>query len=205
VYVRTELDSWFIILVVAPLKQSEKLDSQYREKIMQQINITVADIIAPAEGKKQGKVVDTTGKKWGVWADKLHLYQRGGQYQIINYKTNNFNGVDYYVIDKIMPLGDTPTKPSYAASASAPTPAPTGKYGAPDDATAERIFVAGPLNKLFGNPNVNPLELTTDEIAGVVNNLREVWNRTFGFKFTAPTTGRTSIPDDMNDEIPDFK
>lgn len=165
---------------------------------MSNVVITVADINQPAPGKKQGKVIDTTGKTWQVWADKLYLYAPGQSYNI-TYKTTNFNGKDYYTIDQSAPAGSAAiappprgTTPTQRAAAVVP-PIPTvSDYQEAERIKRRDIFVQGILNNSAQNQDF--VSMQTEELIGFTEKLMIVWFNTLGKK---PQTAS-----DMNDEIP---
>lgn len=155
---------------------------------MADLVITVAETHEPRPGGKQGRVVDTSGKSWQVWGDKLNQFHIGASYKVEDWKTNSFEGRNFITINKFSVIGGA------AAPKAAAKPQHT-PYGSTDDKTAERIFVAGAYNNWMGKPGTDVP--TESECVGFVNMQRRVWTRTFGGK---PTFG-----DDMNDEIPSFE
>ena len=113
-----------------------------------------------------------------------------GQRCTILYSSREYNGKTYYTVDSV--------KSTANGAAAAPG---GGRYGVTDDATAERIFVAGALNAAIRNGGLVP----GDErgITEFVTRMRRVWANTFGNK--GGTTSETSRPaprDDMDDDIP---
>src|SRR5690348_15263993 len=92
------------------------------------VEITVKEIIQPKPGKKQGALIDTSNRRWQVWADKLYLYTVGGTYDILTTKTSSFNGQEYVTIDDMMPV-------VRQGASIHPTPnAPTAYTGSPQSA-----------------------------------------------------------------------
>jgi hypothetical protein len=143
--------------------------------------ITVAKVWQPFEpGGKKGKIVDTQGIKWGVFTDKLGLYQEGGTYDIeYDHWLNPRDGKVYHTIVESAPTGGAPQQA--APQAAAPiAPRPNGHI-APrqrtDPTDAERMFVCSILNAFVSANKVEP-DLTT--LVGDVNMLRDVWRNTFG-------------------------
>ena len=157
-----------------------------------EIRITVADVIYPAAGKKQGKIVDHTGKEWYVWGDKMAGYQRGGNYVINKYKTSDFKGKTYYTIEDVAPAGggiqsapqrsipETPIKLAMAPS---------------DHERRMDIFICGAFNNIMSNPNVNPAMLQAADMMEFVKRLKATWLSTL--------SGPPKPGDDMNDSLPD--
>lgn len=170
------------------------------------IQITVKDLSYPAPGKKQGKVIDHTGKEWQVWGDKMSGYQIGGSYVIHKYKTSDFKGKTYFTIEEVSPLpGQQRPAPPI------PIPAPSGMgtipySGGPTPTDTERrmdIFVCGAFNNIMSNPNVNPAMLQAPDMIEFVKRLKAVWVNTLGPN--RPGTPQRMVSNsDINDEMPDF-
>jgi len=163
---------------------------------MSQATITVAQIAPPAIGKKQGKVQDTNGGVWNVWADKLQLYREGVTYNIV-YETQEFNGHQFNVIKTSTPANGTPTgSPQLQTGVQLPQPAKQQPmFSAPAYTPKdEMIFVCGGFNNVMGNPATNPGTWTVAEMIDLVTKLRTAWRNTFG--------ARPSAGDDMNDSVP---
>lgn len=181
--------------------------------------ITVQNIVHPAPGKKQGKILDTMGRSWQVWADKIGQFYIGQTYEVLQSKVTNFNGATYVTIGEFRPLsGPTPsptvpvpqaqipiTQASVVAPARAATPPSIGE--------AERrmdIFVCGAVNNMLSNANISALEVSPADLMKFITMLKEVWKRTLGPNandYNQPTQTMTppapsQPPNDMNDEIP---
>lgn len=155
------------------------------------IQITVAELRPPAPGKKQYKLVDSTGKQWGVWADKANLYQIGQSYVVEKYKTNQFQGNTYYTIEEAAPLSTANGQGNVQRvepRVQAPPPQAIGVT-----LKDEIIFIAGQMNYAMSNPNVNPFSITTVERIKFINDCRTAWRNTFG---------KRQGDDEMSDEIP---
>ncbi len=153
------------------------------------IRITVADVMYPAPGKKQGQLVDQTGKKWYVWADKLHNYQKGSSYMVQKYKTSEFRGQTYYTIEEANPVGAGP-------GMTRPVPETPIKLAmAPSDNERRMdIFICGAFNNIMANPNVNPAMLEAADMINLVKRLKTTWLTALG---SPPRPGS-----DLNDELP---
>ena len=158
------------------------------------IQITVADVKYPAPDKKQGKVIDRTGKEWQVWGDKLANYHVGESYIVRKYKTSDFRGKTYYTIEEMVPAGGG------AAPQYQPRPVPETPIKlqvAPPVSDSERrmdIFVCGAFNNLMANPNVNPAMLQAADMIEFVKRFKATWLSTM--------SGPPKPGDDMNDELP---
>lgn len=172
--------------------------------------ITVAALAGPGPGKKLWKITDTQGNEWQVWPDKAPSFHPGGTF-MITYETSLFKSKQYHTIKTGALINGGPstatspvtTGPSaaYYQAVSAPLPA------APVENRSRDIFICGALNNMLGNPSINPLILSEDEIRGMVVMLNRIWNTTFGGqkpKLTNDTSPSPPPPrrDDMNDEIP---
>lgn len=153
-----------------------------------QSQITVAGITPPAIGKKQGKIIDSLGNSWNVWGDKLHLYAMGQTYNI-TYEVNEFNNKQFNVIKTVSPASGQPQPQRAVAQPPAQPQPPVGIQLSAKD---EMIFVCGIMNNSVGNSNVNPFELTTAELIGMMQKAQQVWRNTMGKQARG----------DMDDEIP---
>jgi hypothetical protein len=144
--------------------------------------ITVKKVWQPYEaGGKKGTVVDAQENRWKVFADKLHLYQEDGTYDIeYDHYLNPRDGKVYHTIVKSSPVNGEPQQdaPRSAAPAQATR---TNGHIAPrqrtDPTDAERMFVCATLVAMIKNGRV--VESTVDMV-GSVNMLRDVWKNTFG-------------------------
>lgn len=145
---------------------------------MNQDRITVAGITPPAVGKKQGKVIDTVGRSWNVWGDKLANYQMGKTYDI-TYEVNEFNDAKFNVIKTLKPVMEASglSGPGMQQPAQAAVQRPIGTQTTQKD---EMIFVCGIINNAVANQNINPFELTATELITMVEKARQVWRNTFG-------------------------
>ena len=156
--------------------------------------IVATKVFPPKPGKKRYTIVSSDEKLWGAMPDVASKFKEGGTYNIF-YKEDHFGGKTYHVIEGATEAAGSAPKPSVAT----PAAANTGKYGAKDDETAERIFVCGALNATMGNPNFTPTELTGESLTNLVRRLRGVWADTFGSPAVKPEKSKN---DDMNDDIP---
>jgi len=163
------------------------------------VQITVASVEWPKEGKKQGAVIDSTGKRWGVWADKLGAFQQFATYEI-TFKTNEFKGTIYYTIDAAMLVGSNMVRPSTAPPPRMEAPTPS-RADYDDNQRRMDIFVCGGFNNIMANPNVNPQALTVDQMSAMAEMLKRTWKRILGPE-AQPTLARGSLDNDLNDTIP---
>lgn len=157
--------------------------------------ITVAGLEWPKPGKKTGAVIDQSGKKWVVYADKIGQFQQFQTYDIVS-KTISFNGRTFDTIESA-------TTGSTGGQSPQPTPTPNRPQGqsyvSNDEQRRMDIFVCGAFNNLMANPSVNPVELSEADMANCINSLKKVWKATLGPK---PDPISSSTNPDMNDEIP---
>lgn len=156
-----------------------------------EIRITVADVVYPAPGKKQGKVIDHTGKEWYVWGDKLSGYNRGGNYVISKYKTSEFKGKTYYTIEEVSPAG-AGIGMAGPAPARPMAPSPVAAF---DHERRMDIFICGAFNNIMSNPNVNPALLQAADMIEFVKRLKATWMTTL--------SGPPKPGSDMNDSLPE--
>ncbi len=150
---------------------------------MQTMTITVAAIEWPAAGKKLGAIIDSTGKRWGVWPDKLPGYQQGCTYEV-GYETATPVG-NGGAPGLILPRPPTPE------SRSAPS----------DDQRRMDIFICGAFNNILSNPNFTSEGLKVEGLAAVVEILRRVWQRTLGPQ-AQEIKPKGALNKDLDDEIP---
>lgn len=160
--------------------------------------ITVAEVHQPQPGKKQGKVIDQTGKVWYVWADKVNNYRPGSVWAIDKIKSSMFQGQMYNTI-----MDATPLDSANPGLAAAPHGAPTQSYAPSPKPSAvpqpsmtqkdEMIFVCGVVNNLAGNQNNDPTAITAQTLIQWVNHARQAWRNTFG---------KVQADEDMDDQIP---
>ena len=76
---------------------------------MQTATIQVAYVNPPKPGKKQGSVKDAEGNIYGVWPDKLHLFEPGNVYTI-EYSSRDFNGQQYHDFKKMVEAQAAPIR-----------------------------------------------------------------------------------------------
>lgn len=149
--------------------------------------INVKYVNQPGPGKKNGTIKTPEGVMYLVPPHMLKQFTPGGRYDI-QYSEHPFNGKNYMTVTHIVPVGNAPA-PSGGG----------GSYGRTDDATAERIFVCGALNAA-----IQAGQVTVNDVAPAVRNLRAAWAVTFGGKVTPTQAASTQTPPrgDMDDEIP---
>lgn len=167
------------------------------------ITITVAAIEWPKDGKKQGALIDSTGKRWGVWANKMHLYQQFSSYEI-TYNSSEFKGKTYFTIDTAKLVGANSQPQSASQIPAVPQKSIVPSYGSmppSDDIRRMDIFVCGAFNNSMANPNCSPLVMNSDNMIILIENLKKAWKATLGPK-PDPISTSPSRDNDMNDEIP---
>src|SRR6267154_5091184 len=130
---------------------------------MNTVVITVATIRYPEAGKKMGAIIDSTGKRWGVWPDKLPGYQQNRSYEVA-YKASDFKGTTYYTIETATPIGN-----GGAPGLILPRPPiPESRPAPSDDQRRMDIFVCGAFNNLLSNPNFTSEGLKVEALAATV-------------------------------------
>ena len=169
------------------------------------VAITVQKVSWPTEGKRVGSVTDTTGKRWGVFPDKLGGFVEGGSYTIKEYSaftTNNGNVI--HTIKVARPGGAAPS-PSNGQSAPQSGPPPN------DNQRRMDIFVCGAFNNLLANPSVKAGDLTQIEMIDILHKIKSSWVAVFGpTPINTPAAPQRPAPSsspryenpDMNDDIP---
>lgn len=166
------------------------------------IQITVADVIYPAAGKKQGKIIDHTGKEWQVWGDKMANYSRGSSYVVQKYKTSDFKGRTYYTIEEATPVGQGPGMVRPPAIPSTPVRMAPVQPNLSENERRLDIFVCGAFNNLMSNPNVNPTLLSAADMISLMSRLKDTWVNTLGPNRPG-TAKRAQDNSDINDELPE--
>ncbi len=174
--------------------------------------------VEPRPGKKQGIVKDTEGRSWYVWNDKLHYYQVGASYDVLETKSAELNGTTYVTIAKSVPVGGGVAAPAPRAAAPAliphpiltqqaklPMAAPPKPDHSADDARRMDIFVCGFMNNLASNAG-HPISLEKGYLISLIEDLKEVWAKTLGPQArmqSKPTPPKSSASQgDMDDDIP---
>lgn len=158
--------------------------------------ITVKEIIWPAQGKRQGKVIDTTGKSWQVWADKLSGFQQDGSYELLEVGASEFQGKTYYTIKSVKPVthGMRLTPP--------PTPTSRPQEHTMDHERRRDIFVCGAVNSILGHPTIDPLTFAGAQLVDIINKLKYVWEQTLGPNAPKAPLRRGEADATFNDDIP---
>lgn len=171
---------------------------------MSGVVMTVTNIEWPQLGKKQGRITDSTGKQWGVWADKINHYQLNQTYEV-TFDTNEFKGKTYYVLKTATPVNGSRPPMNGGGAPSNPTRVvvDNSKPFPSDDSRRMDIYICGGLNNMMANPNIKPLELTAGDIANLTTKLKQAWKLTLGPQAQeANPAGSTN--EFYNDAIPDF-
>jgi len=161
--------------------------------------VKVAFVNDAKDGRKMGNIKTVEGVYYSVPVNMLGLFARGGTYEVV-YEDNVYQGRTYHHIKTIKQQGGE------SSPAENKTTNGTGghKYGATDNATAERIYVCGALNSFIAagkiDPNANSVRIATDA-------LRTAWRQTFGAPQGSNITTTEAPPpakagDDLNDDIP---
>ena len=149
--------------------------------------ITVAKVEPPAAGRKQGTVHDTKGGRWKVWADKIPLYNIGSTYEV-NYKTNNFNGQTFNVIETAKKVGTATPQEATAAAAT---------YNVSDEKRSEQIAVLAIVKEWVAKIPVGD----TAGLVHAIRSAREAWKQAYAKPM--PTRIESGPPDDMDDGLPE--
>lgn len=135
---------------------------------MPTITLTVKYVNPPKPGKKRGSIKDTDDQMFGVFPDKLHLFETGKTYEV-EYTSNEVGGVVYNTVKSATPL-----------ATSAPRNIPIGNGGSYKETSArdaERMFVCSILNAAVQGQQV---EFNHQRVLAAVQFLRGIWQQTFG-------------------------
>lgn len=127
--------------------------------------IVVQYVNQPKPGKKMGSIKTRDGRYFGCWPDKLALFNPGGEYVVETETTGDFTKI------KGLANGNVPLTAVGQKGGA--------KYGATDDATAERIYCCGILNAAVSGGH---LPVSTASLVAATNAARQAWAQTFGGK-----------------------
>lgn len=142
--------------------------------------ITAKWINPPGVGKKNATIKCPDDSFYLIPPEMTEGLEQGANYKI-DYRVNNFKGVQYKTIEKIEPV----KSPTLVHGGG------TGKYGVDNKIVAERIYVCGLLNAMMGNPNILPANVTLEMLVEETKKYRAAWDQTFG-----------KLDEEMNDEVP---
>lgn len=130
--------------------------------------VTVQFVNPPKPGKKRGTIKTTEGETFGVWPDRMSLFQAGGTYDIA-LETTTYNGASLTNVIDVRPIsGPTPVRQADRHDA-APAAAISGKD--------EQIFVLAILKELIRAGHVKG---DKQEIWNAIAMLRNQWLHSFG-------------------------
>lgn len=152
--------------------------------------ITVKYVNQPRPGKKQGSVKDDNGTIYGVYPDKLSLFQPNATYEI-EYKDSEWQGKTYHNIVSVKPAGGLSPAPQSNGG---------GNYRPTSPVDAERMYVCSLVN---AGIQAGRIDFSEGAIEAATNAARNAWRNTFG----AVTPLNTPAPpvrgrSDMDDDIP---
>lgn len=164
-------------------------------------HVTVKDFWLP-RGKKRWVLKDMNDTLFGVPESMSNKVQKGISYNL-TYKEDQWNGRTYLVVENVQPAQEQPIIP-----AGYQQPISTQRATQPMSDTSKdmHIFTCGAYNSLLRNPSINPLELSTSEKIKFVTEQMEIFRLTLGRKPSDRIeTGKPSLREDMDDEIPNFR
>ncbi len=168
------------------------------------IVITVASVLPPGPGKKQASVIDSTGKRWGIKPADMSNYQQFGNYDIIRFSENVFQGKTYYTIEQAVPVGGnpnvSPSPSNYNQKPNYPGPSLQQASSYDDDQRRMDIFVSVMINNSSFDPACTP----EDELVDICNMFKRVWTRVYGPKPDpiSSTRARGGSDKELDDRIP---
>jgi hypothetical protein len=136
--------------------------------------ITVQYVNPPKGGKKRGTIKDSSGNLYGVWPDKIGLFQPGSTYDVEINESHATNGEIFKnIVDGVL---CAPRKNTTAPPATAPS-VPMGGNGGNYTNKDEQIWTVALLKSFIEAGEIHP---DKDDLISAVQILREVWRRTFG-------------------------
>ena len=147
--------------------------------------ITVKYVNPPSPPKKRGTIKTTTDEVYGVFPDKMGLFQVGDTYDI-EFKEQAFNGTVLCNITDVRPAEKTTTAAVAAVPQHAPSTA-TYRPTAPED--AERMFVCATLTALI---KAGEVKNDKEQLWHATRTLANIWRHTWGDSatFLASEAGR---------------
>lgn len=145
---------------------------------MAQATIKVAYVNPPKPGKKLGSIKDENGNYYGVWPDKLSLFEPGRTYTIEFTEENGFKNFK-----------------KLAGSGGSSSARGSGAL----DAKAEEMFVMGFMNRCYQGACSVPSK--TELVNGMLA-LRSAWQFVWDPNTDLPKAAAPVPQDDLNDEIP---
>jgi len=156
---------------------------------MPNATVTVAYVNPPKPGKKMGSIKDTNDEYYGVYPEKLSLFQKGGTYEI-----------DYLVQGDFKKVRDVKPAGGMALSGGTTQNGNGGNYRPTSPVDAERMYVCSLVN---AGIQAGRIDFTEGAIEAATNAARNAWRNTFG----AVTPLNTPAPpvrgrSDMDDDIP---
>ena len=139
------------------------------------MEIQIAKIYPPKQAGWSARIKDNLGQYFGVRAEIAETLREG---QVINadIRTKEKDGATYRDIIKIHD-GGAPQAKSTTAPASS-----NARYGAHDDATAERIFVCGVVNSVAPKIYEKLGTIDSEKLSALVQVARVTWTATLGRK-----------------------
>lgn len=147
----------------------------------EQGTITVERIFPAKAQGKSANIKDTSGLLFGVWPDKLGLFNVGGTYEI-EYSSKVSNGVTYRDIKtvKMVARDEPPPQASRSAAPAATSPNGngSGQYFRPTSPKdARRMFICSQMNALITSHQVQP---TAQGVADAIVMLADAYDATLG-------------------------
>ena len=132
---------------------------------------TIKYVNPPKPGKQRGSIKTTADEFFGVWADKIHLFEVGKTYEI-DFTETESSGVTYRNVKSVKMVASLP-----ASTAAAPASNSGNVYRETCAKDAERMFTCSILNAFIQSGKVS---LNGPELVNHTLMLRKVWQHTFG-------------------------
>lgn len=140
------------------------------------MEIQISKIYPPKQAGWSASIKASDGNYYGVKEAIANTLSEGQTIQA-DIVVKDRNGKTYRDITKIYG-NDGPAQPQANRTASPST----SRYGASDDATAERIFVCGIVNAVAPKIYDKMGSITSDQLAALVMVARTAWEETLGKK-----------------------
>lgn len=138
------------------------------------MEIQIAKIYPPKQAGWSASIKDNLGQYFGVKAEIANTLSEGQTIQA-DIRTKEKDGKTFRDIIKIHDGSASQGKATAAATSN-------GRYGAHDDATAERIFVCGVVNAVAPKIYEKLGTIDSEKLAALVQVARVTWTATLGRK-----------------------
>jgi hypothetical protein len=136
--------------------------------------ITVQYVNPPKAGKKRGTIKDSDGNIYGVFPDKISLFQPGGTYDVEIRESHVGDEIFRNITDGVL---CAPRKGSTMIPSTNTAPQVPGFGNGSGTSKDEQLFVLAILKSLI---EAGEIHADQGELVNAVQTLRDVWRQTFG-------------------------